>query len=272
MEFVAYEPDQTKQMVETFKSYVFEEAIRHVKHIYNVTHNRLTKEINQIVSCYRTDASVSAVREAVENFMDDLHRLLDEDTPYVQPTDKLLSVFKTALIGKEESTIESQIVDMILQRLESQLLHISANVGNLAVEADNMFEDWAEVKHVLRTNQIDTFVLSEIDRFSSSIMSSLYAGNIKIEVHQLEKSKAFIITVLYHTPLIYYTAFGLRKYNKPGIVHIKPGNQPDYSIIAGIASEFGLAYFKLFTDNPNRSDGCVTVYINKVTSDIILYV
>ena len=272
MEIVAYKPEESKQMIETFESYVFEDAIRHVKHIYNITHNRLTKEINQIVGCHRTDSSIESITADVNKFADKLVELLDSETPYTQPTDKLLSVLRQAIVGKEDSTIESQIVDLILRKLESHLLHISANVGDLAVDVDDISEDWNEVKHVLRNNQIEAFVLSEMDKFSVSLMNSLYSKSIKVEIHQLEKCKACIISILYHVPLIYYTAFGLRKYNKPSIVHLKPGNQPDYSIIAGIASEFGLAYFKLFTDNPNRSDGCVTVFINKVTSDIILYV
>lgn len=272
MEISVIEKEEATRRAGLFDMFTVEDNVRYAKHLFSTKHNRMTKEICSIIGCYRTSEPTETISKNFEAFANKAYELTLNGVPNGSATAHLLDVFTELLKDEPVTSIGSCIINAILAKLEYMLLHISGNIGNLPIEVDNLMEDWEEVKLVLRNNGIDGYVLTELDRLSYSILTSFNSQTMKVEINELENSKACIFSVLYSVPLIYYTAFSLRKYSKPGVITFRPGSHVDYPVLASIANEFGTAYFKLFNDNPNRIDGCVSVFVNKITSDITLYI
>jgi hypothetical protein len=273
MEVKVFDLEATNSRIETLNMCASEDSIRYAKHLFPANqHNRAIKEIGYIIGCYRSDEPTADIVKEAQSFMDKMYSIVDATNISSMATDALINILRASVKDEELSSFGSTVVSTIVAKLEYQLLHISGNVGGMPIEVDDLLEDWDEVKLVLRNNRLEGFVLTELDRFSASIINSIGNRTTKLEVNELDGNKVCLFTVLYTIPLIYYTAFGLRKYSKPGVVSIKAGVNQDFPILASIANEFGLAYFKLFTDNPNRVDGCVSVFVNKITSDITLYI
>lgn len=272
MEVTVIEKEEALRRAGLFDMFTVEDNVRYAKHLFNTKHNRMTKEICSIIGCYRTDEPVETIKAYFEQFAKNAYDLTLNGVPNGSATSHLLDIFAELLKDESSNSPAGSIIDAILAKLEYMLLHLSGNIGNLPIDVDNLMEDWDEVKLVLRNHGIDGYILTELDRLSYSILTSFHSKTMKVEINELENSKACIFSVHYSVPLIYYTAFSLRKYSKPGVMIFKPGSHVDYPVLASIANEFGTAYFKLFNDNPNRIDGCVSVFVNKITSDITLYI